>query len=1070
MAYTHCIARLQQAAGRELSDAEIKGIYERIHKAALDIKAGRAETKTGDMFDNVVSDAAQKAAADLIHEAEQKARQAHLQMVKMSARIRDADTMAASGIAPLDAVERTIVRDYSGKTNVESMEQRVAGHKAYFGSKLLSTWDALGKDWLGFFQNREKLLMLIKELRGEDTGDALAKKGAKAFHDVAEEARRTFNAAGGDIGRLDDWGMPQHHSQIKVATAGRDAWTDAILPLLDRTRYADDIGNAWDDARMREFLGKAWDTIATDGHANAEPGTFTGSGKRGNRHAESRQIHFKDAESVIGYWNTFGEKTAVEILHGHIDTMARDIGFIEHFGPNPDITYRTLRDRALRAATVADPVKTESLEGRAVKLDILYDYAAGKIKPSANQKLSAVADGIAHLNAAGKLGGAALASLFGDKPMMEAVSHLNNLPMLQRWRTELALLNPANAADRRLMQQQGLMIENVRSGLARFYEGLGSTGTTGKLANAVMRITGMNAINDIRKGAFGTSLMSAIGDQIAAGKGFADLDKTDIRALKHYGISADDWAIWQQAKLQDIGHGNANALTPEAISRVGDTEIAAQIPARLQTLRDQMQAHIDKLDLRNQQEGGWLQKRFDKFAAAQVAANKRIGELAVSKDEKAKAIAESIGLRIELLQAEIDRVRVRNDIEAAFANETNADKVRGLMADVHRATNQANDYTPGANSELTRLFEGTGQNQGRGDTTAAAVGRRNETIGYGYGKREGALSRRIVELESKIKSAERSGYADVKAADKVEIKRLDAMREEVMAFWVRSENRQARRQHVMDRIANDIDPKVSQEIERARRDAIVKLLGAVNTESDFAIVTPGWKERAAFYGDLQRGTVKGEIVRSVLQFKSFPWAMFHRMADAVANKDAPVSKAAMTAYLVASTTLAGAMLMQTRDMLAGKDPRQMDKPEFWGSAFLQGGALGIYGDFLYGAGHTRYGSGILESAAGPTIGPLLELGLVQPIQAIAKARDGKETHFLAQEAQDLKGFIPGGNIWYTKAAFDHLVSQQVFEALSPGYLSSIRSRTMKEYNQDWWWQPGELTPDRAPNLEAATGR
>lgn len=838
MGYTHCIGRLQQAAGRQLSDDEIKGIYERIHKAALDIKAGRAEAKTGDMFDNVVADAAQKAAADLIHEAEQKARQAHLQMVKMSARARDADTMIASGIAPMDAVERTIVRDYSGKANVESMEQRVAGHRAYFGSKLLETWDALGKDWLGFFQNKEKLLTLVKELRGEDTGDALAKKGAKAFHDVAEEARRTFNAAGGDIGRLDDWGMPQHHSQVKVATAGREAWTDAILPLLDRTRYVDDIGNVWSDARLREFLGKAWDTIATNGHASAEPGQFTGVGKRGNRHAESRQIHFKDAESVIGYWNAFGEKTAVEILHGHIDTMARDIGFIEHFGPNPDITYRTLRDRALQAATVADPVKTESLQGRAVKLDILYDYAAGKIKPSANQTLSAVADGIAHLNAAGKLGGAMLASLFGDKPMMEAVAHLNNLPVLQRWNTELALLNPANVADRRLIQQQGLMIENVRSGLARFYEGLGKTGTTGKLANAVMRITGMNAINEIRKGAFGASLMSAIGDQIAAGKGFADLDKTDIRALNHYGITADDWAIWQQAKLQDIGHGNANALTPEAISR------------------------IDGLD----------------------------------------------------------------------------------------------------------------------DT--------------------------------------------------------------------------------------------------AKRNAIVKLLGAVNTESEFAIVTPGWKERAAFYGDLQRGTVKGEIVRSVLQFKSFPWAMFHRMADAVANKDAFVPRAAMMAWLFVSTTLAGGMLMQTRDMLTGKDPRDMKDDAWLGipgfrfgtAAFLQGGALGIYGDFLYGAGHTRYGSGILESAAGPTIGPLLELGLVQPIQAMAKARDGKETHFLAQEAQDLKGFIPGGNIWYTKAAFDHLISQQVFEALSPGYLSSIRSRTQKEYNQDWWWQPGEVTPDRPPNLEAAMGR
>jgi hypothetical protein len=55
--------------------------------------------------------------------------------------------------------------------------------------------------------------------------------------------------------------------------------------------------------------------------------------------------------------------------------------------------------------------------------------------------------------------------------------------------------------------------------------------------------------------------------------------------------------------------------------------------------------------------------------------------------------------------------------------------------------------------------------------------------------------------------------------------------------------------------------------------------------------------------------------------------------------------------------------------------------------------------------------------------------------------------------QDLKGFFPGGNMWYTKAALDHLLWQNVMEMLSPGYLASIRSRTMKEYGQDWWWSP-----------------
>ena len=847
MAAVDCIARLQQAAGRILTDDEVKAIFERIHKAALDIKAGRvspaevtagkgkAGQAVGAAGDAIVRQAAERAAAELAFEAQLKAKQDALQVLKLKARMEDVDRLVAGGMKDLDAIEKTITRDYTGQFNMESLEQRSAGHKAYFGRKLMSTWDALGNDFLGFFQDRTKLVNLLRELRNEDTGDAMAKRGAKAFLDVAEEARTTFNEAGGNVGRLDDWAHPQHHSQEKVAGAGRDPWIDFMLPLLNRAKYVDDLGQPRSEAEIRAFLGKAWDTIATNGHAREAVGSVKPSAKLANRHGEHRQIHFKDADSTVKYWEQFGERTAVEILSGHVETMARDIAFVEHFGPNPNLTFQTLRDMAVQKASVADPVNTKKYETRAKRLDKKWAYWSGAGTSIDNLTLKKVADGIAHLNTAGKLGGAALASLFGDKPMMEAVAHLNNLPAFKRWQTELSLLNPTAANDRALLNRQGLMLESVRSGLQRFGEDLGGTSMTGKLANAVMRVTGIQAINDIRKGAFGVSLMSAIGAELQAGKAFSALADSDIRTLRNYGITEADWRIWQLATLDQVA-GVDHVLTPDAI---------AAIP-------------------------------------------------------------------------------------------------------------------------------------------------------------------------------------NVGAAEK--------------------------------------------------RNAIVKLLGAVNTESEFAIVTPGWKERAQFYSGLagERGTILGEIARSALQFKSFPWAYFQRGMDAVANGETAASKAGMTAYLIASSTLAGAMLMQTREMLNGKDPRAMfDEKDWWkawGQAFMYGGALGIYGDFLYGINETRYGSGPIEAISGPTIGPLLELGLVQPLNAAKKAFEGKETHLLAQGFQDIKGFIPGGNIWYLKTAMDHMVWQNVMESLSPGYLASIRSKTMKQTGQDWWWKPGELTPERAPALSRAFER
>lgn len=871
MSAADCIQRIKDVAGRPLTDAEVEAVFTRLHKAALDIKAGRVapdDVKMGKTVEGAIGGkpgaddarlmlqkAAEKAAADLERDAKLAEYQAHLQLVRLGARMKDVDDMRAAGIAPLDAAKGILARDYSGKVKVESLEQKAMGYADYFKAKLLPTWDALGRDFAGFFQDPEKLKLLIREMKGENTGDAMARKGAETWLKVAEETRQVFNENGGGIGKLDDWGFPQHHSQQKVAQAdgkgqdvdaARQAWVDFVLPMLDRGRYADDIGNPYDDARMREFLGKAWDTIATNGHAKDKPGEFKGTGKRSNRHAEERQIHFKGADEVIAYWDKFGEKTALEILHGHIDQMAKDIAFVEHFGPNPNTTWRTIREQALKDASMGQPVLTPKLEGQAAKLDALYTYASGATKPSFNPTMSKIADGLANLNVAGKLGGAVWASVFGDKPLMEAVATMNNLPAVQRWGQELRLLNPMNRADRRLLQEQGLMLDSVRSGLQRFYEGLGTGSTTGRLANAVMRVSGMAAINDIRKGAFGAAMYSKMGAMIQDGVKFTDLATGDVRALRQYGITAHDWNVWSLSPLQEVT-GGVRALTPESIGRITQQQLEA--------------AHA-------MQQGG-------------------------TPEQYAKVI----------------------------------------------------------------------------------------------------------------------------------------------------------------------------------RDAQVKLIGVINTESEFAVVTPGWTERATFAGSTQRGTVGGELWRSWWQFKQFPWTQLQRGMDAVSNMDGPVSKAVMTAYLIAATTLAGAMIIQVREMLAGKDPRPMNPPKgydkfkFWGAAFLQGGAMGLYGDFLSSVNQSRYGTGPLEVMAGPTIGPLLSLGLVQPMNAAAKTIEGKDTHLAAQTIAQLKGFVPGNNLWFTKAATEHLIWQRIQEALSPGYLARIRERTAKEYGQDWWWRPGEKTPDRGPALE-----
>jgi hypothetical protein len=843
-----CIEALNRAAGKDLTPDEAIEVFDRIQKTARDIAAGRIKPE-GDINmaspEGVMQKAAELAAVELIGDKIRQQRNTHQQVAILGERKAEIEAMKAGGIRDVDAVRRLIANDADGRADRFSLEARVMGVSSLLKSRIQDTWAALGNDFLGFIQQPDKMRDLISEMKGTDTGNALAKKGAESWAKAAEEARQWFNEKGGEVGHLDDWGFPQHHSQELVAKTGVDAWIADVYPALNLKKYVDLAGNPMTEAEIKGLLTNAWWSIATNGANKIEPGKMRGLGARANRHAEERQIHFKDAETVLGYWAKYAEKTFPDILVGHMEQMAKDIAFLEHFGPNPDGTYRVLRDEAERAAKMADPTGVDRVENELARLDNLYDYAAGRSKPVANQNVAHVFDALRNLNVAGKLGSAFWASFYGDKVMLEAMGRVNKLPMWQSWFNEVRLLNPFNAEERRQLQRQTLMLDYMRSAMYRFGDDLGRSSWTGKLSNAVMKLSGMSAINEWRRGAFGLTMMDTLGHEVSS-KGWAEVGEQDIHLLKSFGIGERDWNTWKLADLEDYGHGNSTMLTPESIAKIPD----------------------DKL------------------------------------------------------------------------------KAAGLIA-------------PEAGANIAELV---------------------------------------------------------------------------------------------------------------RREAIVKYLGALHSESANAVIEPGWKERAMMVGGLQRGNIRDELTRSFWQFKAFPIAQFQRIWEIGLSRPSTGGKVQFLSSVLLMQTMAGAMMLQTQALLSGQDPRPMDDWKYWLAAFIKGGSLGIYGDFLYSqSATTRYGSGPLEVLAGPTIGSAAT-AVTALIQAGNAISEGRETHLAAKLLNIGKGYIPAQNLWYTRAATDHIIFQNAQEALSPGYLANMRARSARDFGQEWWWSPGEFTPERAPNMANALGR
>ena len=86
-----------------------------------------------------------------------------------------------------------------------------------------------------------------------------------------------------------------------------------------------------------------------------------------------------------------------------------------------------------------------------------------------------------------------------------------------------------------------------------------------------------------------------------------------------------------------------------------------------------------------------------------------------------------------------------------------------------------------------------------------------------------------------------------------------------------------------------------------------------------------------------------------------------------------------------------------------------------------------------------------------------------------EAAKGKDTHAGAEALRWGASQTPYIALWQVKGAFDHFFMHNAQEAVNPNYLARMKSRAMKDWNQQYFWQPGEMLPDRAPDFSKAIG-
>jgi hypothetical protein len=245
--------------------------------------------------------------------------------------------------------------------------------------------------------------------------------------------------------------------------------------------------------------------------------------------------------------------------------------------------------------------------------------------------------------------------------------------------------------------------------------------------------------------------------------------------------------------------------------------------------------------------------------------------------------------------------------------------------------------------------------------------------------------------------------------------------------------------------------------------------GILNNEVLYAVPEPDALTRVITTGGgAGRGTIVGEVSRTLTQFKSFPIAVLSlhlQRAIAARQLRGGWSAASYAAQGILATTALGFVAMQLKLISKGKDPRDPAEPATWAAAFVQGGGIGIYGDFLF-ADANRFGGGPVTTLLGPAAGTVDDIAKLT-IGNVQQALAGDDPHVAA----DLVGFgqryMPGGNLWYSRLVLEREVFDQLSLAADPTG-ARRRFRRAEDRARDeasgFWWRPGSQTPDRAPEL------
>lgn len=416
---------------------------------------------------------------------------------------------------------------------------------------------------------------IARALRGETVDDALAQQHAKAIAAVFEDLRQRFNAAGGAIPKLDNWGLPQSHDRLKIRALSADPaearrlWKDRIRPLLDPDAMRHPLtGDPVGAGGIDRVLDHVYASIVSDDWAHRTPQMVNyGRGVLATQRADHRFLVFKDTDAWLTYNRQFGHGDIIQSIFDHINDMANDIATLETLGPSPNMMMDYIKavvgvqlGRGMAGtAPAAGSTGASAIAVAHYRLDSLFQYLRGR--PTASSGFAQTTGDIKNVVYSAILGATGIIAGLTDPFISQASRRLAGIPAMKNFGQMLKSMRLQGKQD---IIRAGVAWEeylHVMQDEARFAGIVIGRDWSRWLVDRSMMVSLLKPLTAARKLTEARAIQGHLADH--AGLAFDALPDRTRRTMAGFGIGQPDWDVIR------AGVDANGFVTPAEIARQG---------------------------------------------------------------------------------------------------------------------------------------------------------------------------------------------------------------------------------------------------------------------------------------------------------------------------------------------------------------------------------------------------------------------------------------------------------------------------------------------------------------------